>query len=110
MGFARMATDLRLDRNSVAVEGGLVVEGNALRVGTKKGLQLTTGGARADLQVGNNTQPGRIRVLGRGNGGFLHVQGLIRSSEIDTAKLSAGGVDLLARIADLERRIAALER
>ena len=105
-----LPTDLRLERNSVAIEGALVVEGNALRVGPTNSFRLTTGGNRANLQIGSAQQPGRIQVHGRSGTALLHVQGLIRSPQIDTAKLTVRGTDLAAKIAELERRIAQLER
>lgn len=105
-----MASDVRLERNSVAVEGVLVVEGNGLRVGTPVQIIVTTGGRATDLQIGSAQKPAKIRLKGQGGNAFLHVPGLIRCNEIDAGKVKAGNRDLLDKIADLERRVAQLER
>jgi hypothetical protein len=102
--------DIKLDRNHVAVEGVLRVEGNGLQMGTPVNLRITSGGPHTRVAVGSAQKPAKVELTGTGGKAFLHVDGLMRSAKVDTAKLSIGGADLLARIADLERRIAALER
>ena len=102
--------DIKLDRNHVAVEGVLRVEGNGLQMGTPVNLRITSGGARTRVAVGSTQKPASVELTGTGGKAFLHVDGLMRSAKVDTAKLTIGGADLLARITRLERRIAALER
>lgn len=105
-----MAADVRLERNSVAVEGVLVVEGNGLRVGDPVQVIITTGGSTTNLQIGSAQKPARILLKGQRGNAFLHVPGLIRCDEIDAGKVKAGNRDLLDKVADLERRVARLER
>lgn len=102
--------DIKLERNHVAVEGVLKVEGNGLFVGTPVNVTVQTGGPRSRVVVGTPQKPATVTLKGTGANAFLHVDGLVRSAKVDTAKLTIGGADLLARIDHLERRIAALER
>lgn len=102
--------DIKLNKNDVTVEGVLKVEGNGVLVGTPTNVQIQTGGARARVTVGSSEKSANVTLKGPGGKAFLHVDGLMRSAKVDTAKLSVGGADLMARIARLERRIAVLER
>ncbi len=102
-------SDVKLERNGVSIDGTLRVNGNGLHMGSPENLRITSGGSTTSVTVGSTQKPARVQLKGHGNEAFLFVAGLMRCAEVDTGKLSVDGTDLAAKIAELERRLAALE-